>query len=132
MDSPTVYATAASILNAEDLKYDTVDVPAWGGTVRVREPTGAEREKYDQAIASYKPRGKGKKRDLHVEVNAHLMRVRLVWLTVVGKDGERLFETDASRDELAKHSARIIESIWDVSAKLSGLLAEDDEEVPGE
>jgi hypothetical protein len=42
----------SAILGASDLKHEDVPVPAWGGTVRVRELTGAERDEFRAAIAS--------------------------------------------------------------------------------
>ena len=126
MDNPS-FATAAGILSADDLKFDTVEVPDWG-MVRIRELTGAERELYDKTIATYKPRG----RKVDIEVHAHRMRVYLVWLTMVDENGDRLFETNAQRAELAKHSAQAIEVVYDCSARLSGLLADDEEDGEGE
>ena len=126
MDTPT-YATSNSILDSDDLKYDEVVVPDWG-RVRVRELTGAERERYDQAIATFKPRGKR----VDIEVHAHRMRVFLSWLTMVDDNGVRLFRDEASRDALAKKSARAIEMVYDCSARLSGLLAPDEDKEGGE
>jgi len=117
------YASADSILNSDDLKYDEVEVPDWG-LVRVRGLTGRERELYDQAIATYKPKGK----KVDIQVHAHKMRCTLVGLTVVDGNGDRIFKTPEAREKLGKKSAKHIEAVYDCSARLSGLLAEDEDD----
>jgi len=38
------------ILRADDLKTEEVDVPEWGGSVRVRVLTGTERDAFESSI----------------------------------------------------------------------------------
>ena len=45
----------SAILDAEDLKHEDVEVAAWGGTVRVRMMTGAERDEFRQMAAGARP-----------------------------------------------------------------------------
>jgi len=42
----------SAILAAVDLKTEDVDVPAWGGTVRIRTMTGLERDEFRASIAA--------------------------------------------------------------------------------
>lgn len=44
------YLTAESILQSEDFAYADVDCPEWGGTVRVRSLSGAQRVTLKKAI----------------------------------------------------------------------------------
>ena len=44
------YLTAAAILQAEDFVYDDVECPEWGGTVRIRSLSGAQRVTLRKAI----------------------------------------------------------------------------------
>jgi len=44
--------TKSAILSAVDLKTEDVHVPAWGGTVRIRTMTGAERDEFHAARAA--------------------------------------------------------------------------------
>ena len=44
------YLTAESILSADDFVYADVDCPEWGGTVRVRSLSGAQRVTIKKAI----------------------------------------------------------------------------------
>ena len=42
--------TKSAILAANDLKTQDVDVPEWGGAVRVRAFSGRERDAFEQAV----------------------------------------------------------------------------------
>ena len=44
------YLTAEAILQAEDFVYDDVECPEWGGTVRIRSLSGAQRVTLKKAI----------------------------------------------------------------------------------
>lgn len=44
------YLTADAILQAEDFIYDDVECPEWGGTVRIRSLSGAQRATLRKAI----------------------------------------------------------------------------------
>ncbi len=131
MSSPN-YASADSILNADDLGYDEVEVPGWG-LVRVQGLTGSARIKYDRALATYKAGGAGK--DVSVEVRPELTKIVVVELTVVDGDGKLVFNTPEKREKLRQKSAKNIQLVYDCSARLSGLMSLDDdnsEGTPGE
>jgi len=84
-----------SILGAADLKHEDVTVPAWGGTVRVRTMTGAERDEFRAAIA-----GGG---DLPVgKFSAALLAV-----TLIDEEGNRLFTLDDLNALQAKAGASL-------------------------
>ena len=72
-----------AILCANDLQTEDVDVPEWGGAVRVRSFTGRERDAFEASMV----RGEGKDR----KVDLTNMRARLVGLTVIDEGGQRLF-----------------------------------------
>ena len=44
------YLTAETILNAEDFRYEDVECPEWGGTVRVRSLSGGQRSVITQRV----------------------------------------------------------------------------------
>lgn len=110
------YLSREQILDCQDLQYMDVAVPEWGGVVRVRGLTGAERDQYEESIL----RIRGQRADVRLE-NA---RARLVSLAVRDADGRRLF-TDADVMALGRKSARALERVFDAAAKLSGLQAGD-------
>lgn len=98
----------AAILGAEDLKHEDVEVPAWGGTVRVRVMTGAERDEFRVAIQSEGGVPVGK------------FSVALLAATLIDETGARLF-TMEEVDQLAEKSAASIDKPAAVSMRLNGL-----------
>ena len=104
------------ILKAADLTTEEVDVPEWGGTVLVRGLTGLERDEYE--VSMMVRYGGEMVQDL---ANA---RAKLVAKCVVGDDGKRLF-TDADAGALGEKSGAVIDRIFDVACRLSGLRGED-------
>ncbi len=110
-----------NILDADDRKSEDVPVPEWGGTVRVRALSGTERDAYEAGIVTL--RGDGSK-----QVNMKNLRGRLVALSVVDGEGNRLF-TDEDAIALGDKSAAALERVFDVARKLSGLSEDDVEEL---
>jgi hypothetical protein len=101
----------AAILAADDIKYEDIYVPEWGGTVRARSLTGTERDQYD--AESYRAQqGKG-------EALADF-RVRRVAKSLVDADGKRLF-SDADLAVLGAKNGAVIDRLDDVVARLAGL-----------
>jgi hypothetical protein len=109
------------IIGADDRKTEDVAVPEWGGSVRVRALSGAERDAYEAGIVTL--RGDGSK-----TVNLKNLRGRLVSLACVDEDGNRLF-TDEDAIGLGDKSASALERVFDVARKLSGLSDDDVEEL---
>ena len=112
--------TKAGILAANDLKTEDVDIPEWGGAVRVRSFTGRERDAFEAAMV----RGDGKER----KVDLTNMRARLVGLTVIDEAGQRLF-TDEEVDLLGAKSGAALDRVFAVAQKLNGLSGADVEEL---
>jgi hypothetical protein len=108
------------ILKADDLDTRDVDVPEWGGMVRVRELSGTARDEYDASKLQ-------RQADGSFDVNLANQRAKLAARCIVGDDGEPLFnELDIGR--LGQKSAAALERVCQVAAELSGLgeQAEDD------
>lgn len=114
--------TRDAILQAEDLPTEDIEVEEWGGAVRVRALTGAERDAFEQSIVEQ--RGKS------TRVNMRNIRAKLVALTVVDADGKRLF-SDKDAELLGKKSAAALDRVFEVAQRLSGLSPEDMEELSG-
>ena len=112
--------TREQILSAPDLQYEIVSVPEWGGEVRVRGLTGAERDAYEKSLIEQ--RGN---RAIYNPVNA---RARLVALCVVDEHGKRLF-SDADVEAPGRKHAVALTRVWEVARRLSGLTAEAVEEL---
>lgn len=100
----------AAILGAEDLKHEDVEVPQWGGTVRIRVMNGEERDEFRAAIASDGPVPVGK------------FSAALLAATCVDESGERLFSMDDMKALQAK-SAVSLDAPAAVAMRLNGLGA---------
>lgn len=112
--------TKSAILAADDLKTEDVDVPEWGGTVRVRAFSGRERDAFEASLV----RGDGKDR----KVDLTNMRARLVALTVVDESGQKVFTQD-DVDLLGAKSGAALDRVFSVAQKLNGLSGADVEEL---
>ena len=109
-----------AILAAQDLQTEDVEVPEWGGAVRVRSFTGRERDAFEASMV----RGDGKDR----KVDLTNMRARLVGLTVIDETGQRLF-TDEEVDLLGAKSGAALDRVFAIAQKLNGLSGSDVEEL---
>lgn len=112
--------TRDAILQAQDLPRELVEVPQWGGSVYVRALTGAERDTFETSIVEQ--RGKSTK------MNLKNIRAKLVALSVVDEEGNRIF-SDADASALGKKSAAALDKVFEVAQRLSGLRPEDVEEL---
>jgi hypothetical protein len=115
-----MYLSKDHILKAEDRKYQDVDCPEWGGTVKVQSLSAAERDAFEVSIMT----GKGKNRD----VNLKNLRAKLVIMTAVGEDHVPLF-TELDVVSLGQKSAAAMDRVFTAAQKLSGLRPEDIEEL---
>lgn len=105
-----------AILEADDLPRRVVSVPEWGGEVLVRGLTGAERDQFEAGTLV--------KRGKDYDVQLTDLRARLVVLSVIDENGERLFDT-ADVEALSKKSASALNRVFEVAQELSGLTAND-------
>jgi hypothetical protein len=111
-----------AIFKAKDLKTKDVEVPEWGGFVRVRTMTGTERDNFEGAIFI----GKGNDR----RVNFENLRAKLISLTVIDEEGNPLF---AAKDiaAIGRKSALALDRVFGVAQELNGLRQEDVEKMVG-
>ena len=118
--------TRDQILAASDMETRTVEVPEWGGTVRVRSITADERDQFEEAMVP-ESRGRGRKRKTAKASLIHF-RARLVALATVDDGGARLF-SDEDVEKLGQKSAGALSRVFDAAAELAGLTAEEVEEI---
>jgi hypothetical protein len=112
--------TREAILEASDINVELVDVPEWGGAVYVRTMTGAERDAFEATMVE--------KRGKDFEVNLRNLRAKLAAFTVVDEHGNRLF-SEEDIQILAGKSAAALQRIFNVASRLSGVSAEDVQEL---
>lgn len=111
-----------AILKAQDLPFEDVNCPEWGGVVRVRALTGAERDAFEQSIVEQRGRD--------TRMNLANLRAKLVALTVVDENGKRIF-SDKDAEALGRKSAVALSRVFEVAQRLSGMRPEDVEELTG-
>lgn len=105
--------TKDQILEANDLQSVAVEVPEWGGTVYVRSMTGADRDAFESSMVTVHPDG-SRTPDLRN------LRSKLVALTLVDEEGNRLFEV-ADIARLALKSSAALERVFEAAQRLNGL-----------
>ena len=107
--------TKDQILEAKDLQSEAVEVQEWGGSVRVRTMTGADRDAFEASLIVTQLDGTRKP-------NMTNMRAKLVALTVVDEAGALVFDvTDV--DRLSLKSASALERVFTVAQRINGLGA---------
>jgi hypothetical protein len=107
---------------ANDLSTVDVSVPEWGGEVRLKTLTGAERDQYE--ADSFKMH-KGRQ-----EANLSNLRARLVAMCAVDENGQPLF-TRGDVLKLGQKSAIALERVFEAAARINGMSDEDVEVLAG-
>ncbi len=102
------YLSVESILSAEDFQYADVEIPEWGGTVRVRSLSGGQRSVITQKVQA-------RETDDLEEL--------LVVMACVNEDGNRIF-TNQDIPALKKKSNAAISRIAKKVMEVSGIGAE--------
>lgn len=112
--------TADQILAAEDRRYECVEVPEWGGTVRVGSMTAAQRDRWDALIVRRRQGGE----------DDALIRATVVAFAAVDEGGKPVFTPDQIA-RLADKDARPVNRVFEVAARLNALTDDAAEEVKG-
>jgi hypothetical protein len=120
----TQYLSADQILGADDLKYEDVEVPEWGGTVRVRELPGTERDKFESQFV-------GKDGASLRAEGLEGFRSRLAVAAIVDEAGKPLFRSVAETKRLGEKSASALTRVCDVAIRLSRMSEDDVKELAG-
>ena len=108
------------ILAAKDIKIEEISVPEWGGSVFVKEMTGAERDKYESSILEIKGGNQ--------TVNLQNARAKLAAFTICDENGNRIF-SEADISALASKSATALQRIFEKAMSLSRIGEKDIEDL---
>ncbi|MFI1767525.1 hypothetical protein ACH41H_36510 [Streptomyces sp. NPDC020800] len=120
--------TRDAIVKAQDIPTETVPVPEWGGDVIVRGLTGDELDEFQGSIRQFRKSLDGK--GMEPVLIQQGMHAKLLVKTLVDDNGERLFK-DNEAGELGAKSGKVLERLYDVAQRLSGLSEDDQEEMEG-
>ena len=108
------------ILSAPDIKTELLPVPEWGGDVLVRTLSGTERDAWEATLVEQKKGG------THFKLEN--VRAKLVALTLVDDDGQRIF-SEADVVQLGDKSAAALSRVYNRAAEMSGVTEKDAEEL---
>lgn len=101
--------TREQILGADDLKSEVVDVPEWGGSVRVSMMSGVARDAFQTSIQDS-------------DKSISYFQNSLIVATVVGDDGAPLFAM-SDLTALRAKSAAAVTRVANVAERLNGFGA---------
>ena len=107
------------ILEADDLKRETIATPEWGGDVLVRELRGRERDAFEEGSMDSKR-----------NISMANMRARLVAMSAIDEEGERLFSSKEAA-ALGDKSATALNRLFEVCCRLSGITESDVDKLEG-
>ncbi|MBA0126280.1 hypothetical protein H0B56_12080 [Haloechinothrix sp. YIM 98757] len=117
--------TADEILATDDIPYEDVEVPEWGGTVRVRGLTGTQRARVNGTMMAIKGQDVQVKSDAIAETE-----IRIVALSLVDEQFQPLFSITQTR-KLGEKNAGVISRLFAKANELSGLKKDAVEEMAG-
>lgn len=115
-----VLLSAKHILDADDLPTMDVEVPEWGGWVRLRGLTGKQRDELEKSTI--------KQRGGDVQANFVNFRARIVAASAIDESGQLLFGQDEVA-ALGRKSSRVLDKLAEACSRLSGMSADDVEEL---
>lgn len=116
------------ILGAVDIQTEKVHVPEWGDEVIIRGLTGEELDAFQGSIRQFRPTFDGKGMEpVLIQDN---MRAKLLVKCLVDEAGERLFQ-DSDASALGAKSGTVIDRLYDIASRLSGLSEEEKAELEG-
>ncbi len=105
--------TRDQILSAKDLRVTVVEVPEWGGAVRVRGLSARERLDITRQITSADGQiDRAKTLDLQITIP---------FLCMVDDDNQRLFTDQADVTALGEKSTAALDRVFAEAQRLSGL-----------
>jgi hypothetical protein len=107
------------IFGIDDRKSEIVDVPEWGGQVKIKTMSGSEKDAFEAQCIG--PNG---------GTNMKHIRAKLIAACVVDEEGKQMF----TRDDIVKlgsKSAAALDRIFTAIQKLNAVSDEDVEEMAG-
>lgn len=108
----------SEIMELNDLEIHELEIPEWGGIVRVKNISGNQRDKWEMGVAQ-RQNGKG---------GTDLIRASLVALCIVDEEGKPMFSRHDIED-LGKKSSKALDRIYSFSLKMNGIGQNDIEEL---
>ncbi|MFE9300833.1 hypothetical protein [Streptomyces sp. NPDC006856] len=112
------------IAAADDRRWEDVPVPEWDGSVRLLGLSGTERNAYQASLVVLGPNGSVQKMNLADQT------AKLLAKSLVDENFDRLF-TDKDVKALGAKNGAVLQRLFEVAQRLSGLRKEDVEAAAG-
>lgn len=110
------------ILEADDMKIIDVEVPEWGGSIRLRSLTGAERDAFEAESVQVDKAGNP------IAAPPENFRAKLIAKCAIKEDGTKLFASKMAVTALGGKSAAVLTRLAFECQKLNGMTEEAVEE----
>lgn len=105
--------TKAEITNSEDQRYEIIDIPEWGGQVKVAVMSGFARDRFESSIM-------GKNGGInHINI-----RAKLAAATIVDEEGNLMFD-EADVQKLGQKSCAALDRVFAAAQRLNLLTDKD-------
>ena len=111
------------IIAADDIKTVDVEVPEWGGSIRLRSLTGKERDQFEADSVEL-----DKKTGQPIPLPPKNFRAKLIALCAIKEDGTKLFTSKMSVEALGNKASSVLTKLAHECQKLNGMAEEDVEE----
>lgn len=109
--------TKEQILNADDLETEIIEVPEWGGEVKISVMPGHVRDRYEESCI-------GK----NGGANLKNIRAKMAAFSIVDDEGKPMF-TEAEINKLGLRSGIALVRVYDAVQRLNKITDEDIEEL---
>lgn len=110
------------IFDAQDFETKDVEVPEWGGTVRIKTLSASERDEFETSTVKTNKAGRQ-------EQNLENFRARYVALCAINEDGSPLFKNRQEVKILGNKSAKALDRVFAAATELNRMTEEDVEEL---
>ena len=114
----------SDLQSTNDLEEIDVEVPEWGGFIRLRTMTGEAKDAYEQSLFEENEKGS-------YERNLENARAKLIAACAIGPDGKRMFKSADEIRLLGNKSAKAIDRVYEKCRELNAISDGDVEEIAG-
>lgn len=118
------YLGKDQILQANDEAFEDVPVPEWGGVVRVKRMTGAEKDAFEASLTIIQQQGGA----VVQKPNMVNVRAKLAVRCIVDENGQPIF-SDADISELGRKSGAALDRVVAAAKRLNRMTEADLQEM---